>query len=68
MIVTVTKDDLINLGFSKGTSMRIIREGKRIMVSRGFSIYNNKRIGNIPATLAEEMLGIPLVNQKSDVD
>ncbi|WP_449449209.1 DUF3173 family protein [Streptococcus suis] len=60
MIATVTKDDLVKLGFSKGTSIRIIREGKQIMVNRGFSVYSNKRIGNIPATLAEEMLGIPI--------
>lgn len=61
MIATINKDDLIALGFSKGTSIRIIKEGKQIMVNRGFTIYQNKRIGNIPTTLVEEMLGIRLI-------
>ena len=57
MIKTITKDDLVNLGFSEGTSKRIIRQGKQLLVERGFKIYNNKRIGTIPATIASEMLG-----------
>lgn len=44
MIKTVTKDDLIELGFSPGTARKIIHTGKVLLVNRGFSIYNNKRI------------------------
>ena len=42
MIKTVTKDDLIELGFSPGTARKIIHTGKVLLVNRGFSIYNNK--------------------------
>lgn len=31
-----------------------------LLVNRGFNIYDNKRIGTIPASVAEELLGIEL--------
>jgi len=57
MIKTVTKDDLIELGFAPGTARKIIHT---LLVNRGFNIYDNKRIGTIPASVAEELLGIEL--------
>ena len=36
-----------------------------LLVNRGFAIYNNKRIGTIPATIAEELLGIELQKRSS---
>lgn len=57
MIAMVNKSDLVSLGFSEGTAKRIIRQGKELLVSRGFGIYKNKRIGTIPATVATELLG-----------
>ena len=39
MITTVTKDDLVALGFSEGTSRQIIRKGKLVLIERGFPIY-----------------------------
>ena len=60
MIKTVTKDDLIELGFALGTARKIIHTGKLLLVNRGFNIHDNKRIGTIPASVAEELLGIEL--------
>lgn len=60
MIKTVTKDDLIELGFAPGTARKIIHTDKLLLVNRGFNIYDNKRIGTIPASVAEELLGIEL--------
>lgn len=60
MIKTVTKDDLVELGFAPGTARKIIHIGKLLLVNRGFNIYDNKRIGTIPASVAEELLGIEL--------
>lgn len=60
MIKTVTKDDLIELGFAPGTARKIIHTGKLLLVNRVFIIYDNKRIGTIPASVAEELLGIEL--------
>lgn len=36
MIATVNKNDLVALGFSEGTSKRIIRQGKELLIARGF--------------------------------
>ncbi len=36
MIKTVTKDDLIELGFAPGTARKIIHTGKVLLVNRGF--------------------------------
>ena len=60
MIKTVTKDDLIELGFATGTARKIIHNGKVLLVNRGFNISDNKRIATIPASVAEELLGIEL--------
>lgn len=67
MIATVTKNDLVALdlvalGFSEGTSKRIIRQGKELLIARGFNVYQNKRIGTIPATVATELLGFDVQN------
>ncbi|MFX3916350.1 DUF3173 family protein, partial [Streptococcus suis] len=34
MIATVNKNELVDLGFSEGTSKRIIRQGKEIIITR----------------------------------
>ena len=60
MIATKNKNDLVALGFSEGTSKRIIRHGKKLLVTRGFNVYQNKRIGTIPATIANELLGFDI--------
>ena len=40
MLVTVNKNDLVALGFSEGTSKRIIRQGKELLIERGFRKTN----------------------------
>ena len=60
MIATINKNDLVALGFSEGTSKRIIRQCKKLLVTRGFNVYQNKRIGTIPATIANELLGFDI--------
>lgn len=62
MIATVTKNDLVALGFSEGTSKRINRQGKELLITRGFTVYQNKRIGTIPATIVSELLGFDVQN------
>lgn len=62
MIATVNKNDLVSLGFTEGTSKRIIKQGKELLIARGFKLYQNKRIGTIPATIATELLGFDIQN------
>ncbi len=56
----VTKDDLIELGYSKYTSIRIIRQAKQMMVQQGYPFYNNKRLGRVPKMTVESILGCEL--------
>ena len=62
MIATINKNDLIALGFSEGTSKRIIRQGKELLIDRGFRVYQNKRIGTIHSSMATELLGFDVQN------
>lgn len=56
----VTKDDLMELGYSKYTSIRIIRQAKKMMVQQGYPFYNNKRLGRVPKMTVESILGCEL--------
>ena len=60
-IQTVTYKDIVNEGYHKGTAQLVIRDGKKLLVKRGFSLYNNKRIGRIPKIIAEEILGYEII-------
>jgi hypothetical protein len=56
----VSYDDLVNLGYLKGTARSTIRQAKIIMVNRGFAFYDNKRLGVVPLEVVEEILGTRL--------
>ncbi|EJE1920450.1 DUF3173 domain-containing protein [Listeria monocytogenes] len=56
----IIKDDLINLGFSPYQSSDLIRRGKALMIQRGFTYYNSKRLGRVPISAVEEILGVSL--------
>ncbi len=51
------KDDL---GFKEHTAKTIIHQAKTLMVSKGFGLYNNKRIGTVPIWAVESIIGIRL--------
>ena len=56
-MTTITKDDLIRIGYTTGTAQSIIRQAKYKMVSKGFSFYSNKRLGRVPVSIVEEIIG-----------
>lgn len=57
---TITAKDLVELGFPTNTAKNIIKEGKKALVKKGFSIYDNKRVGAIPATIASSIVGFDI--------
>lgn len=67
-IQTVTYIDIANQGYPEGTARRVIREGKKLLVERGFKLYKNKRIGRIPKTIAEEILGFKIMSKDVIID
>ncbi len=59
----ITKDDLIKLGFGNSQASDIIRKAKKLMVSKGFTYYDNRRLGKVPIATVEEILGMKLDTQ-----
>ena len=57
---TISKTELMKLGYKQHTSVSIIRQAKQIMVKQGYAFYNNKRLGRVPISVVEEILGITL--------
>ena len=64
---TISKTDLIKLGYREHTAISIIRQAKRVMVKQGYAFYNNKRLGRVPKSVVENILGISIqVNNTSE--
>jgi len=40
---TISKTELMKLGYKEHTAISIIRQAKQIMVKQGYAFYNNKR-------------------------
>lgn len=59
---TISKDDLVKIGYKEHTAISIIRQAKQNMVQQGYSFYNNKRLGRVPITAVETILGFSLQN------
>ena len=61
-MTTVTKDDLIALGYPKSTAQSIIRQAKVMLVAEGKTLYLNKRLGVVPRQQVEEIIGVKIGN------
>ena len=57
-MVTVTKKDLVALGYGNSFATDIIRLAKIRMVEKGF--YSSRKLDRVPAEAVEELLGIAL--------
>lgn len=53
-----------NLGFKEHTAKTIIHQAKILMVSKGFGLYNNKRIGTVPVWAVESIIGVRLDDEE----
>jgi len=60
-MVTVTKNDLVKLGYTVGTAQSIIRQAKYKMVNKGFMLYSNRRLGRVPVEVVEEIIGTKIM-------
>lgn len=60
----VDKNDLRELGFTDNYSATLIRKAKRLMVSKGYGLYESRKLGRVPRYAIEEILGVEL---KDDV-
>jgi hypothetical protein len=64
---TINKAELMRLGhYREHTAMMIIRKAKIIMVERGYPFYSNRRLGDVPLSVVEEIIGCSLGNEEQD--
>ena len=55
---TITRQDLVQLGYKSETSRKIIAQAKSILIKREYIFYDNKRLGRVPIEVVEEILGL----------
>jgi len=67
-MITVTKNDLMNLGYGPSFSSAIIRETKQLMISRGHTYYKSKKLDRVPRQAVEEVLGIKFEDETKAFD
>lgn len=58
---TISYKDLVALGYPKATAQQIIRQTKLNMVKQGYTLYSNRRLGTVPITAVEKVLGFKLL-------
>lgn len=63
-MITVTKQDLVKLGYGNSFAADIMREAKKLMVKKGFVFYESKKLNRVPCEAVEEVLGIELSNDE----
>lgn len=63
-MVTVTKKDLIELGYGTSFAADIIRETKKLMISRGHTYSQSRKLDRIPREAVEELLGIKFTEKQ----
>lgn len=66
-MITVTKKDLIELGYGTSFSADIIKKAKQLMITKGHSYYESRKLDRVPREAVEEILGISFSdNNRSD--
>lgn len=60
IMITVTKKDLIALGYGTSFSADIIRKVKKLMIEKGHTYYQSRKLDRVPKEAVEELLGITL--------
>ena len=59
-MITITKKDLVELGYGNSFATEIIRECKKLMIEKGHTYYQSRKLDRVPIEAVEELLGITL--------
>lgn len=59
-MITVTKKDLVELGYGNSFATEIIRECKKLMIEKGHTYYQSRKLDRVPIEAVQELLGITL--------
>lgn len=60
IMITVTKKDIIALGYGTSFSADIIRKAKKLMIEKWHTYYQSRKLDRVPKEAVEELLGITL--------
>lgn len=63
-MVTVTKSDLIAMGYGPSFASDIIKEAKKLMISKGNTYYQSRKLDRVPKEAVEELLGITIPDKQ----
>ena len=61
-MITITKKDLIALGYGTSFATDIIKQAKNLMIEKGHTYYESRKLTRVPVEAVEELLGIKLPN------
>lgn len=64
-MITATKKDLIALGYGPSFSADIIKQAKNLMIERGHTYYQSRKLDRVPKEAVEEILGIKLPDEQN---
>ena len=62
-MITVTKKDLVALGYGNSFSADIIKQAKELMISKGHTYYQSRKLDRVPREAVEELLVIHFVEK-----
>lgn len=65
MTIELTKSDLIALGYGPSFAADIIKEAKKLMISKGHTYYQSRKLDRVPKEAVEELLGITLPDKQT---
>ena len=57
-MITVTKNELIALGYGNSFSADIIKKAKEMMISKGHTYYQAKKLSRVAREAVDVLLGI----------
>lgn len=63
-MVTLTKKDLVELGYGNSFASDIIKQAKQLMIEKGHIYYQSRKLDRVPVEAVEELLGITLTNKQ----
>lgn len=67
-MITMTKQDLIDLGYGAYFAADIIKQAKQVMVEQGHPYYQSRKLDRVPTKAVETILGIAFPAQQPVVD
>lgn len=64
-MVTITKSDLVALGYGPSFAADIIKESKKLMIAKGHTYYQSRKLDRVPKEAVEELLGITIPDKQN---